>query len=51
MIEQLEIVEEADLGVETEIIQSCRRELTRLIVVGGSLVFGLGQAMSVLGAG
>lgn len=51
MIEQLEIVEEPESGYETDIIQSCRRELTRLVIFGSGLIFGLGQAMSVMGAG
>jgi hypothetical protein len=51
MIEQLEIVEETDCGADFEIISACRRQLMRLFVIGGGLVFGLGQAMSVLGAG
>lgn len=51
MIEQLEVVEEQDNSTEMEIIRTCRRELMRLFVFGGGLVFGLGQAMTALGAG
>jgi hypothetical protein len=51
MIEQLEIVEDVETANDNDIINHCRRELARLFLLGGGLVFTLGQAMSVLEAG
>jgi hypothetical protein len=51
MIERLEVMEETECGAEPEIILACRRELLRLFTFGGALVFGLGQAMAMMGAG
>jgi hypothetical protein len=46
MKEELEVIEENEAGSDLEIIVRCRREIVRLAIFGGALVFGVNFAMA-----